>query len=70
MGRSVGRFLAPAVLDCSGNPVARLAHIPLVTENLPASTRDGHLRAAITQALGLAQARGCALVAVENLGFD
>jgi hypothetical protein len=63
-------FLAPAVLDCSGNPAARLAHIPLVTENLPASTRDGHLRAAITRALDLAQALGCALVAVENLGFD
>ena len=63
-------FLAPAVLDRSGNPVARLAHIPLATEDLPASTRDGHLRAAITSALDLAQAHGCALVAVENLGFD
>ncbi len=63
-------FLAPAVLDRSGNPIARLAHIPLVTENLPASTRDGHLRAAVTAALDLAQDRGCALVAVENLGFD
>lgn len=63
-------FLAPAVLDRSGNPVARLPHIPLATEDLPASTRDGHLRAAITQALDLAQARGCALVAVENLGFE
>ncbi len=63
-------FLAPAVLDGSGNPIGRLAHIPLVTEDLPASTRDGHLRAAITQALDLAQAQGCALVAVENLGFD
>jgi hypothetical protein len=63
-------FLAPAVLDRSGNPIARLTHIPLITENLPASVRDGHLRAAIIQALDLAQARGCSLVAVENLGFD
>jgi hypothetical protein len=63
-------FIAPAVLDRAGNPIARPAHIPLATDDLPASTRDGHLRAAITQALDLAQAQGCTLVAVENLGFD
>jgi hypothetical protein len=63
-------FLAPAVLDHSGNPIAKLDHIPLVTEDLPASTRDGHLRQAITCALDLAVQHGCRLVVVENLGFS
>ena len=63
-------FVAPAVLDRSGNPIERLAHIPLITEDLPASTRDGHLRWAITEALDLAERYGCRLVVVENLGFD
>ncbi|MHB1782820.1 MAG: hypothetical protein ACYCTE_09040, partial [Acidimicrobiales bacterium] len=63
-------FLAPAVLDRSGKMVRRLAHIPLVTEGLPASARDGHLCHAITEALDLATSCGCALVVAENLGFD
>ena len=63
-------FLAPAVLDRSGNPISRLAHIPFVTDDLPASQRDGHLRRAITEAMDLAQMYACKLVAVENLGFD
>ena len=63
-------FLAPAVLDRAGNAVIRLPHIPLVTEDLPASVRDGHLRQALTCALDLAEAHGCRLVVVENLGFS
>ncbi|MHB8456686.1 MAG: hypothetical protein ACYDBS_03190, partial [Acidimicrobiales bacterium] len=63
-------FLAPAVLDRSGNPIGHLAHIPFVTEDLPASQRDGHLRQAITEALDLAEEHHCWLVVVENLGFD
>ena len=62
-------FIAPAVLDRSGNPLRRLAHIPLVTEDLPASVRDGHLRQALTEVLDLAEAHDCALVAIEDLGF-
>ncbi len=62
-------FIAPAVLDRSGNLVRRLGHIPLVTEDLPATVRDGHLRQALTEALDLAEAHGCALVVVEDLGF-
>ena len=61
-------FLAPAVLDRAGNAVIRLPHIPLVTEDLPASVRDGHLRQALTSALDFAEAHGCRLVVVENLG--
>jgi len=63
-------FIAPAVLDRSGNPIKRLAHIPLVTEDLPASVRDGHLRHAITEALDLAERYHCQLAVVENLGFE
>ncbi|MGD0321882.1 MAG: hypothetical protein ABSC00_09835 [Acidimicrobiales bacterium] len=63
-------FLAPAVLDRAGNPVARLAHIALVTEGLSASVRDGHLRTAISATLAFARAHGCRVIAVENLGFD
>ncbi|MCL4414436.1 MAG: hypothetical protein M1522_06785 [Actinobacteria bacterium] len=63
-------FIAPAVLDRSGNSIRHLAHIPFVTEDLPASQRDGHLRQALTEALDLAEAYGCRLVCCENLGFD
>ncbi|MHB8556472.1 MAG: IS200/IS605 family accessory protein TnpB-related protein, partial [Candidatus Dormibacteria bacterium] len=63
-------FLAPALLDRSGNPVGRLRPIPLVTENLSASTRDGHLRQAITQLLDLAEVSGASAITIEDLGFS
>jgi len=62
-------FLAPAVLDRAGNPISFLPHIPFVTEDLPATTRDGHLRQAICVALDIAERYGCRLIVVENLGF-
>jgi hypothetical protein len=62
-------FIAPAVLDRSGNLLRRLAHVPLVTEDLPASVRDGHLRQALTEVLDLAEVHGCCMVAIEDLGF-
>lgn len=63
-------FLAPAVLDRAGNPVQHLPHVPLLTEDLAASTRDGHLRQAVVDVLNLAEEHGCRLVVVENLGFE
>lgn len=63
-------FVAPAVLDRAGNPLELLPHVPLVTEDLAAITRDGHLRQALSEVLDAAQAHGCELVVVENLGFD
>lgn len=63
-------FVAPVVLDRSGNPLDLLSHVPLVTEDLPTSIRDGHLRACITTLLDLAEVHDCRLVVVENLGFD
>ena len=63
-------FLAPAVLERSGNPVALLDHVALEVERLPATTRDGHLRQAVTELLDMAGAHCCKLVAAENLGFS
>jgi len=60
----------PALLDRSGNPVGRLPHIPLITEDLSPSTRDGHLRQAITQLLDLAEVSGASSITIEDLGFS
>jgi hypothetical protein len=64
------QFLAAWVIDADGNPVAAHHTIPVITGNLPASTRDGHLRHAITRLIRLAQAHGCGSVTIENLNFD
>ncbi len=65
-----GGHLACAVLDTSGNPCGHPVDIPLVVDGLPASTRDGHLRTAISQAMHLAQTYQCAAVACEFLDFE
>jgi hypothetical protein len=61
--------LAGWVLDRSGNPVGPPLSIPLVLGGLPASTRDGRLRAAITQLLDAATAAGCGALVLEDLNF-
>jgi hypothetical protein len=61
--------LACWVLDESGNPTGPPHTIPLVLAGLPASTRDGRLRAAITAVLHLATASSCRSIVVENLDF-
>jgi len=57
------------VLDPSGNPIGPPHTIPLHLNGLPASTRNGHLREAISTLLGLATASGCQSLVVENLNF-
>jgi hypothetical protein len=52
-----------------GNPVGTGITIPLVLDGLPASTRDGRLRAAISTLLDLATEQGCSAVGIENLDF-
>lgn len=64
------QFLAAWVIDAAGNPVAAHHTISVITGNLPASTRDGHLRHAVTQLIRLAQAHGCGSVTIENLNLD
>ncbi|MCH9766729.1 MAG: hypothetical protein K0U70_02900 [Actinomycetia bacterium] len=61
--------LAACVLDSSGNPVGEPVTIALEVKKLRASHRDGHLRAAITEMLNVAELNDCVAVAVENLNF-
>jgi hypothetical protein len=56
-------------VDPDGNPVGVGVNIPLVLDGLPASTRDGRLRGAISRLLEVAQQRGCTAVGIENLDF-
>jgi hypothetical protein len=62
--------LAAVVVDPSGNPVGPPLSVPLELTGLPASTRDGRLRAAISTLLAQATAAGCAAVVIEDLDFD
>jgi hypothetical protein len=57
------------VLDPSGNPLGHPVTIPLELEDQCSTTRDGRLRAAISQLIALAKAHGCRLIAVEDLDF-
>jgi hypothetical protein len=57
------------VLDPSGNPVGEPATIALDLDGLPASTRDGRLRAAVAAIIRLAKVHGCRSITVENLDF-
>jgi len=61
--------LACVVLDGSGNPVGAPATIPVDTAGLPASQRDGRVRAAITALLDTAAHAACTAVVMENLDF-
>jgi hypothetical protein len=61
--------LACWAIDRHVNPVGRPLTIPLDLDRLSASTRDGHLRAAISQVCALARSRGMRAVAIEDLGF-
>jgi hypothetical protein len=57
------------VLDPSGNPVGPPHTIPLDLDGLPASTRDGRLRAVVSACIRLATAHNCRSVVIENLDF-
>lgn len=57
------------VLDPSGNPTGQPITIALTLEGLPTTTRDGHLRAAISRLLTIAAANGCRAAVIENLDF-
>jgi hypothetical protein len=56
-------------IDCDGNPVGVGIDIPLILDGLPASTRDGRVRTAISTLLKLARQRGCTAIGIENLDF-
>jgi IS605 OrfB family transposase len=73
-GRTLGvdlnaGHLAACVLDASGNPIGDPLTSEVRTAGLPASRRDGRVRAAITGLLDHAQQQGCSAIVVENLDF-
>ncbi len=60
--------LAACVLDPHGNPIGEPVTIPLDMTG-PTFARDGRLRAAISQLIALSRKKGCAGIAIEDLGF-
>ncbi|KUO19780.1 hypothetical protein [Streptomyces dysideae] len=60
--------LAAAVLDAHGNPLGEPMTVPVDLTG-PADTRDGRLRAAISNLITLAHEYGCAAIVVENLSL-
>ncbi|HLN16355.1 MAG TPA: hypothetical protein VK277_06310 [Acidimicrobiales bacterium] len=61
--------LAALVLDPCGNPLGRPSSIALELDGLPASQRDGLLRAAISDVLKVALDQGCSAIVIEDLDF-
>jgi IS605 OrfB family transposase len=64
-----GDHLAAWVLNPDGNPIGVPRTLPLELSGLPAATRDGHLRAGISELVHIAEDNRCAAVVVENLDF-
>ncbi|MEZ5115574.1 MAG: hypothetical protein R2737_04820 [Candidatus Nanopelagicales bacterium] len=64
-----GDHLAAWAVDPSGNPLGDPVTVPLDLAGLPRSTRDAHLRHAVSTLLRHAEAHGCASLSVENLNF-
>jgi hypothetical protein len=56
-------------IDPDGNPVGVGIDIPMALDGMPASTRDGRLRAAISTLLNVAHQRGCTAIGIEDLNF-
>jgi hypothetical protein len=52
-----------------GNPSGPPVTVPLRLDGLPATQRDGRVRAAITTLITLARKQGCRAITVENLDF-
>ena len=61
--------LAVWVVSPDGNPAGPPVTVCLALSGLPASQRDGRLRAAISAVIGLARKRGCRAVVIEDLDF-
>jgi hypothetical protein len=61
--------LAAWVLSPDGNPISLPRTFPLDLSGLPAATRDGRLRAAISGLVGIAEDNRCASVVIEDLDF-
>jgi IS605 OrfB family transposase len=61
--------LAAWVITPDGNPAGPPVTVPLDLAGLPASQRDGRLRAAVSTLIRIAKLHGCRAIAVEDLDF-
>jgi hypothetical protein len=61
--------LAGWAITPDGNPAGLPATIPLALAGLPATQRDGRLRAAISGLIRLARQHGCRAIVIEDLDF-
>jgi hypothetical protein len=61
--------LAVSPLDCYGNPLGPPVTIPLELAGLSATARDGHLRAAISGILAIAEEHHAGAIVIEDLDF-
>ena len=61
--------LAVWALTPDGNPAGPPVTMPVVLAGLPASQRDGRLRAAISELTRLARQSGCRAIVIEDLDF-
>jgi IS605 OrfB family transposase len=61
--------LAVAVLAADGNVTGVPSTVPLDLAGLPAATRDGHLRAAVSRLIATATEHGARAVVIEDLDF-
>jgi IS605 OrfB family transposase len=61
--------LAVSAVTPDGNPAGPPVTVPLALSGLPASQRDGRLRAAISAVIALARQRGCQAIVIEDLDF-
>ncbi|HEX7159937.1 MAG TPA: transposase, partial [Trebonia sp.] len=61
--------LAVAALAPDGNILGTPATIPLDLTRLPAATRDGRLRAAVSSLIAAARQHGARAIVIENLDF-
>jgi hypothetical protein len=61
--------LAAWALTPDGNPAGPPVTLPVDLAGLPASQRDGRLRAAISSLTRLARLRGCRAIVIEDLDF-
>ena len=62
--------LAGWVIAADGNPLGQPIAVPVELAGLPADTRDGRLRAAISELIHTARTHSCRAFVIENLGFD
>jgi IS605 OrfB family transposase len=62
--------LAAIVVDPSGNPAGVPTTLGICLAGLSTTTRDGHLRAVISELIRRAKENGCRAIVIEDLDFN